>query len=447
MIKKKLVIFGVSFFLILPIFFIACSSGGGSGESGGSNESVAIEVEPQEHDFGIATLSNSPAANQSNYPTPLEVKIKNESSTNSVVISNIIMSDTVNFALDLSGGSNPCNTSSPTIGAGEFCSVEVLFQPQNEASYSANLRVEETDDKAVTCRLSGVSEAVTNLNVRINQVESDLQCPAATITVYVSITDQGGYPITGLLENNFLVFEDSAIKNIEDLSFVSQVTTPISVALVMDNSGSITDIPEALSDMQEAVAFFVDQLGANDEAEIVKFAAQVEVVQQFTSDKNLLLNAIDKPVDLGRETALYDAAYIAVDDTSSRIKERKAVIIVSDGEDSDGFGNPQSSNTLSDVISFANEKGVAIFTIGLGDVNEAVLKQMADDTGGQYFNSPTSDNLLNIYNQLSDILFEDQYIIQYISSLGVCETADLTIQAESQTIIGDDIKEITPCCP
>jgi Ca-activated chloride channel family protein len=423
---------------------MACSSGGGSG---GSNESVAINVEPQEHDFGIATLSNSPAANQSNYPTPLEVKIKNESSKNSAVISNIIISDTVNFALDLSGGSNPCNTSSPTIGAGEFCSVEVFFQPLAKASYSANLQIETKDNQALTCQLSGVGEAVTNLTVRINQVESDLQCPAATITAYVSVTDQAGYSISGLLENNFLVFEDSAIKNIENLSFVSQVITPISVALVMDNSGSITDIPEALSDMQEAVAFFVDQLGANDEAEIVKFATQVEVVQQFTSDKNLLLNAIDKPVDLGRETALYDAAYIAVDDTSSRIKERKAVIIVSDGEDSDGFGNPQSSKTLNDVISFANEKGVAIFTVGLGNVNEAVLIQMANDTGGQYFNSPTSDNLLNIYNQLSDILFEDQYIIQYISSLVVCETADLTIQAESQTIIGDDAKEITPCCP
>jgi Ca-activated chloride channel family protein len=447
MLKRKLFSLEMVLFLVLPIFFMACSSGGGSGGSGESNDSVAIAVEPQEYDFGIVTMSNSQASTQSNSPAPLEVKIQNISSRNVVNVSNIALSDTDNFALDLSGGSNPCDTLSPTIVAGEFCSVEVLFQPQNEASYSANLRVETTDDQAVTCRLSGVSEAVTTLNVRINQVESDLQCPNAAITAYVSITDQGGYPITGLLENNFLVVEDSIIKNIEDLSFVSQVTTPISVALVMDYSGSINDYPEIVSDMENAVADFVEQLGNNDEAEIEKFAEQIEVVQAFTSDKNLLKNAIYETVDLGRKTALYDAAYLAVEDTASRIKERKAVIIVTDGEDYGGDA-PISSRTLDDVINLANEESVPIFTVGLGEeILEDVLIQMANDTGGQYFDSPNSDNLLNIYKQLSDILFEDQYIIQYISALAVCETADLTIEVESQAITGEDTKEITPCCP
>jgi Ca-activated chloride channel family protein len=417
---------------------MACSSGGGSG---GSNESIAVELEPQEYDFGMVTLSNSPASTQSNSPAPLEVKIKNNSSQDSVVISNIVLSDTDNFSMDLSGGSNPCNSASPTIGAGEYCSVEVFFQPLEVASYSANLRVKPNDNQALTCQLSGNSEAVTSLDVTINQVESDLQCPAATVTAYVSVTDQAGYPITGLLENNFLVIEDAANMNIEDFSFVSEVTTPISVALVMDNSGSITDIPEALSDMQDAVADFVDQLGVDDEAEIIKFGSEVGVVQNFTSDKNLLNIAIEKEVNLGRGTRLYDAAYIAVDDTSSRVKERRAVIIVTDGND------VESTNTLSDVISYANEQGVPLFTVGLGNINEDILEQMADDTGGQYFNAPTSDNLSNIYKQLSDILFEDQYIIKYISALVVCETADLTIQAEYQTIIGDDTQEITPCCP
>jgi Ca-activated chloride channel family protein len=442
MVNKKLIAFAVGFFLILPIFFIACSGGGGSGGSDGSDDSIAVELVPQEHDFGIVTLSSSQVSTQSNSTAALEVKIQNESSQDSVVISNIALSDMDNFDLDFGGGSNPCNTSSPTIGAGDYCSVEVFFQPLAVASYSANLRVKPNDNQTLTCQLSGVGEMVTSLNVAINQVESDLQCPTAKVTAYVSVTDQVGYPITGLLESAFTVLEDAAAKNIEDFSFVSEVTAPISVGLVMDNSGSITDIPEALVDMQNAVASFVDQLAADDEAEIVKFGTQVEVVQNFTSDKNLLKIAIEQEVDIGRNSAVYDATYVALDDTSSRIKERKALIVVSDGRDS------ASSNTLSDVISFANEKGIPIFTVGIGEkINTEELEQMANDTGGQYFNSPTTDNLLNIYNQLSDILFEDQYIIKYISALGVCETADLTIQAEYQTIIGDDTQEITPCCP
>jgi Ca-activated chloride channel family protein len=244
------------------------------------------------------------------------------------------------------------------------------------------------------------------------------------------------------------VYEDIDVMNLTDFSFVSQVTAPISVALVMDYSGSITAIPEVQSDMEEAVAYFVDQLGTDDEADNVKFATEIEVVQGFTSDKNLLTNAIFNPVDIGNHTSLYDAAWQAVDDTALRLKTtRKAVIIVSDGEDDDGTGNPISSSSLSDVINYANLKGVPIFTVGLGDFNDAVLKQMSNETGGQFFASTTSDNLGNIYSQIAKVLFENQYILTYVSALGVGATANLTIEAYvSQTIMGDDTKEeIIPC--
>ena len=179
---------------------------------------------------------------------------------------------------------------------------------------------------------------------------------------------------------------------------------------------------------------------------IVKFATEIEVVQEFTSDKNLLTNAIFNPVDVGRHTSLYDAAWQAVDDTALRLKTRKAVIIVSDGEDDDGTGNPISSSSLSDVINHANDKGVPIFTVGLGNINDAVLEQMSNDTGGQFFDSPTSDNLGNIYSQIAKVLFENQYILTYVSALGVGVTANLTIEAYvSPAVMGDDTKEIIPC--
>jgi Ca-activated chloride channel family protein len=322
--------------------------------------------------------------------------------------------------------------------------VEVTFSPQSEDSFVATLEIDSNDSSnpKSNIQLSGSAEPIASLNVGINQVESDLQCPAAKVTAYVSVTDQGGYPFTGLTEDDFTVSEDAAAKNIEDLSFVSEVTTTISVALAMDYSGSIIDRPEYISDMQDAVADFVDQLGANDEAEIIKFGTDVEVVQNFTSDKNLLKDAINEEVDLGRATSLYRAAVQAVDDTALRLKERKAVVIVTDGKNLDS----PFSDSLTDVINDAVENGIPIFTVGQGDdIAEDVLTQMADDTGGQFFNSTTSDNLLNIYNQLSDILFEDQYIIRYMSAIGVGATGDLTIQAESDAIMGDDIKEITPC--
>ena len=194
--------------------------------------------------------------------------------------------------------------------------------------------------------------------------------------------------------------------------------------------------------MEEAVADFVDQLSADDEAEILKFGSEVEVVQGFTSDKTLLKNAISNPVDLGPGTSLYRGVSQAVDDTALRLKPRKAVIVITDGENLD----ITSTITLSDVINNANDNNIPIFTVGLGNINEVVLEQMADDTGGQYYSSPASDNLRNIYNQMADVLFENQYILEYISDIAVGDTADLTIEAKiSQTVMGDDTKEITPC--
>jgi len=445
--KDKLMISRIVLFLILAIVFTGCTGGGGGG--GDSDDSAAktqdlpsVQVLPSVYDFGIVTLGNT--------PVPLEAQIQNNGSAN-LKVSDIVLSDTDNFALDLGGGSNPCSSTSPTIGAGDNCTVEVTFIPQSNASFGATLQINSDDgiNPQIDTQLSGTAEPIASLDVRINQVESDLQCPVAEVTAYVSVTDQGGYAVTGLLENNFLVKEDIDVMNLTDFSFVSQVPAPISVALVMDYSGSITGIPEVQSDMEEAVVdYFVDQLGTDDEAEDVKFATEIEVVQGFTSDKNLLTNAIFNPVDVGNHTSLYDAAWKAVDDTALRLKTtRKAVIIVSDGEDDDGTGNPISSKSLSDVINYANLKGVPIFTVGLGDFNDAVLKQMSNETGGQFFASTTSDNLGNIYSQIAKVLFENQYILTYVSALGVGATANLTIEAYvSQTIMGDDTKEeIIPC--
>jgi Ca-activated chloride channel family protein len=193
--------------------------------------------------------------------------------------------------------------------------------------------------------------------------------------------------------------------------------------------------------MEDAVVYFVDQIGTDDEAEIVKFATEVEVVQGFTSDKKLLTDAIFNPADINGDTSLYDAAWQAVDETASRLKTRKAVIVLTDGEDT-----ASSNHNLSDVINNADDKGVPIFTIGLGNLNKNILEQMANDTGGQFFDSAAPDNLKNVYDQLADVLFENQYILEYISFMGVGETADLTIEGSvSQTVMGDNTKEITPC--
>ena len=105
--------------LLLPIVFLGCSSSGGDAPA--PVPSPSIRVLPSSYNFGVVTPGNSPA--------PLEVEIQNNGSL-ALTVSGITLSDTINFNLDLNGGSNPCNKTSPTIAAGGNCTAEVDFVPQ-----------------------------------------------------------------------------------------------------------------------------------------------------------------------------------------------------------------------------------------------------------------------------------------------------------------------------
>lgn len=436
--RGKLFVSIIAFLLILLTFFIGCTSERSEDDTG-ETASPSLEISPTTHDFGIVTLGNS--------SLPCEVKIINDQSED-LAVYNFVLSDTTNFRIDLGGGSNPCKSPSLTIKSDDYCTVEVLFEPLSTASYSASLQI-FTDDKEnskLIVQFSGIKELLTDLIVRINQIDSGANCSADHVTAYVSVTDQGGYSVAGLLNDDFSLYENMNMIDLTDLSFVSQITTPISVALAMDYSGSTTTDKELQSDMENSAAYFINQLGTYDEAEIIKFSGLVKVVQEFTSDKTLLTNSIYEPPDLPKWTKVYDAAWKAIDDTTSRLNNRKAVIIITDGVDLGSDGTPLSSNSLNDVINYANDKDVPVFTIGIGDINDVVLQKMSTDTGGQFFISATSENLKNIYSQIIKVLFKDQYILTYDSDLDRNVARNLTIKAvASPGVMGEDTREITPC--
>ena len=151
---------------------------------------------------------------------------------------------------------------------------------------------------------------------------------------------------------------------------------------------------------------------------------------------------------MGTHTALYDALVQAVTDISSSTKTRRAIIIITDGKDDDGTGGPQSTSTLTDVVTDANGNGVPVFTVGLGNADVAILQELADDTGGTFSDSTTSANLATIYQQLADLLFTDQYILTYTSGLASGTSGDLTVTATyAPTGASDFDTKTVPVCP
>ncbi len=439
MIKNRILRSLFVLFLFLPIAFLGCSGGGDDAPA--PVPSPSIKVLPSSYYFGVVTPGN--------VPSPLEVEIQNNGSLTLNVFS-ITLSDTINLKLDLNDGSNPCGILSPSIAPGGNCTVVVEFDPQPGSldQFRANLTItsDASNNSSLDVPLTADQDDLSELNVRINQVESTENCPNPEVTAYVSVTDQGGYPVTTLAKDDFLITEDGGYVGHPTNASSVKNTATISVALVMDYSGSVTDVQDAVDDMEESATYFIEQLRdlpplLVDEAEIIKFDNIVEVVQGFTSDKDLLKAAIDEDWDNGRETTLYDAVVKAVDDTALQSTARRTVIVITDGKDT------QSLQILDDVINDANNKGVPIFAIGLGILDDTILRRMANDTGGQFFEAKTSDNLRTIYQQLADILFNDQYILTYTSDLGAGVSADLTIEAtySPTAITGDDTKEIAPC--
>jgi VWFA-related protein len=249
------------------------------------------------------------------------------------------------------------------------------------------------------------TSAQSRLDVIYSQIDAT-QFPI--IHSYLSVVTPGGQIIQGLTGADFAVQENS-ISVPFTLSSMCGDIVPISVALVMDRSGSMADY-NRLTNAQLAATTFVGQLGANDKAALISFSTSSRVDQSFTSNKPLINTALMAMRAEGN-TAIYNACRDAINHSNSQTG-RKAIILLSDGGD--------NSSTISevDVTNEAVRYNTPIFTIGLGisegSGEEQILKSLALKTGGRYYSAPDASRLAEIYQLLSQQL-QCQYRVSYVS--------------------------------
>lgn len=230
------------------------------------------------------------------------------------------------------------------------------------------------------------------------------------INCYVTVVDSAGNPISGLADSNFVVYEDGVLQSPIAVTLVGTTQIPISVALVIDRSGSMSGQP--ISDAKIAASSFVDNMKPSDRGAIISFSSNVTVDQSFTSDKNALKNAINS-ISAGGNTAIYNAAFTALSLLSAEVTQRKSVILLTDGADNSSTITPDS------VIRYANQLGIPIHTIGLGlspgSAEEQALIYLSQSTGGRYYYAPNSSQLSELYNLISAQI-QGQYRISYTTS-------------------------------
>ena len=246
---------------------------------------------------------------------------------------------------------------------------------------------------------SEINTKVSDAYITINQIEVD---DFPTITAYTTVTDQDNNVISNLNENHFTVSEDSVAVTID----VQQTGTytPVTNVLVMDYSGSMSS--DDRTEAEQGAHTFIDKMTSFDETAIIKFGTNVIVIQNFTSDKNLLHLAVNASYSGGTgSTALFDALYTGVELLIDQ-QGKYNIIAYTDGYNNVG------SHTADNVITYANEHNIPIYTIGIGGADKATLQYISNNTGGNYYDAPNSSELENIYDSILNKL-RNQYMITF----------------------------------
>ena len=227
----------------------------------------------------------------------------------------------------------------------------------------------------------------------------------AQVSINASILDVSGQLVSGLDVNNFSVGgELSGLASVTQVENVTDDDLAFASVLLIDTSSSMADRP--LGQAKRAAAQYVNALRPNDPVAIVTFSSQVSLVADYTTDRDLLLRAIDS-LAYGGQTALYDATFLGIEIANRAPLPRRAVVILSDGGE---YGNVSERNR-DESIKAATVNGVPVYTVGLGwSIDRRFLEVVSAETNAEFYDSPKPEQLLTIFQNLA-YLFRTQYII------------------------------------
>jgi Ca-activated chloride channel family protein len=284
---------------------------------------------------------------------------------------------------------------------------------------------------AVSCILTLNSAAqtppppVATPTPRVTEDTEIIRVDTELVNLNVRVVDRLSRPIANLKPADFQIYEDNVLQQIE---FFSQSEVPTNYSMVIDNSGSLRS---QIEQVIEASKILINSNRPGDETSIIRFVGRdkIEILQDFTPDKDDLEYAVENLHIDGGQTALIDAVYLAAERVNEYQQtvgdpdnKRRALILVSDGEDRQSFYNEKQ------LFQLLAETNVQIYVVGfVKDLDDksgfirkseqskakSFLQKLATETGGRaYF--PDSVNQLNdIAREISTEL-RTQYSIGYL---------------------------------
>ena len=259
-----------------------------------------------------------------------------------------------------------------------------------------------------------------------DQEDYKIRVEVNTIDVPVTVRRPEGGFIKGLSQNDFRIFEDGEP---QEIVFFAQEGLPTRIAIVLDASGSVVS---EWGTIKYATKRFLEHLKPEDQFSLISFNTEIKLKMDWGRKMDRIDSVLTSIYCKGN-TKLWDAIYVVSNDVFKGIKEKKAIIIMSDGMDN------ESSVSFEDALQAAIHSEAAIYVVSKteavrqlyisankgsyygGIPNEAfvqadlVLRKIAYETGGRVLYPNTFGQLNNIYAEVDEEL-RSQYTLGYISS-------------------------------
>ncbi len=251
-----------------------------------------------------------------------------------------------------------------------------------------------------------------------------IKSQVSLVNLFATVRDKNKRIVPTLKQEDFRVSEDNQDQKIA--FFSREVALPITLALLLDTSGSEQDM---LSAIQDAGSRFIARvIRKGDEALVMSFDSNVDLLSDFTDEHGQLERAIRKsrinvpdqgtiagnPGPIGSRqitgTALYDAIYLACGEKLASEAGRKAVVIVTDAEDTG------SKVRLEEAIEAAQRTDTVIHILLVVDPryggNPGVAHKLAEETGGRMISVRSEKKLAEAFDEISEEL-RSQYTLGY----------------------------------
>ncbi len=240
-----------------------------------------------------------------------------------------------------------------------------------------------------------------------------LKLSTRLVTLAVNAVDKQGAPASGLEKQDFRILEDGVPQKLA--FFEKSSTTPLSIVLSIDGSGSL--LRNERLEKDAAKKFVATLLRPQDQLDLQEFSETVRELTPFTADKSLIAEGLNR-LTKGGATALYDAIYLASQSlaaTPLTDGRRRVLVLITDG------GDDTHTSTYTQAVDQAQRAGIIIYALiiipiyadaGRNTGGEHALIQMTQDTGGKFFYIQDAKDLAPAFEQVSEDL-RTQYVLGY----------------------------------